>query len=152
MCWCSSVSIWMSVQKRPLEMEELYEILDFMVWLNHSNTKCIQRNTPAFPMCSYNLTHGLNVASAFRPGAEQQGIKLGFWANTCRCRNSKVCVSGTNTVPQLFVVVWGGLPTQECLGLCLTIQTDHVCSEVDWIAGPAGLLCLPSVEWLPQAY
>lgn len=28
----------------------------------------------------------------------------------------------------------GGLPTQECLGFCLTIQTDHVCNEVNWIA------------------
>lgn len=32
------------------------------------------------------------------------------------------------------------------------VQKDHVCAEVDWIAGSPGLPRLPSVEWLLQTH
>lgn len=66
-------------------------------------------------------------------GWQQHTQSGSIWFNSCCSCSERFSSEGTQCRGCLWLLK-GGLPTQECLGFCLTIQTDHVCNEVNWIA------------------
>lgn len=70
------------------------------------------------------------------------------WSIRCiSCRSPALVAKGLpqrgHSAMAVFWLLKGGgrLPTQECLGFCFAIQTDHVCNEVNWMAESCWPFC-----------